>query len=438
VSSLIWLVRKDWRELIASRSWWIFAVLVGPLVGVTFIGAVQTYAELSGLNGTSVGVGEAFVPLIGVWAPTFSACEIAAAFLFPFVAIRLFAGDRQSGAIKLELQGPSSSLARVAAASIVLLGAWLLAFLAPLAAIGLWLSYGGPVYLPELAAVMLGHLLNAGLGVALAAAAAAITEHPSSAAILTLGVTVGTWIVGFVAAVYGGWWERLAAFTPAAMVAEFQHGLIRLAVVLVAAVLVATGLALAAIWLQIGVPIRLRALQSAALAGVSGTLLALSTFAFASWDLSENRGNSFARVEERALEAIHAPLYIRVHLAAEDPRRVDLERRALTRLRRVLPGLRVEYVATTSVGLFEQTNEHYGEIWYELGGRTLVSRSATVEGVLESVFEVAGITPAGEQADEIFRGHPLAVPPRGAAWVFYAVWPAAVTAGAIMVRRRLL
>src|SRR5215217_9469537 len=99
----------------ASRSWWVMLLLIGPLVGVVFISAVRTYADLSGLNGTAAGVGEAFSPLIGVWAPTFSACELAAAFLLPFVAIRIVAGDRQSGALKLELQQPMPAFARVLA-----------------------------------------------------------------------------------------------------------------------------------------------------------------------------------------------------------------------------------------------------------------------------------------------------------------------------------
>ena len=84
---------------------------MGPLVGVSFISAVRTYGEASGLNGTAAGVGEAFSPLIGIWAPTFSACELAAVFLLPFVAIRLVAGDRQSGALKLELQQPMPAIA---------------------------------------------------------------------------------------------------------------------------------------------------------------------------------------------------------------------------------------------------------------------------------------------------------------------------------------
>ena len=105
---LAWLLRKEWRELVASRSWWVMLLAMGPLVGVSFISAVRTYAEASGLNGTAVGqgVGEAFSPLVGVWAPTFSACELAAAFLLPFVGIRLVSGDRQSGALKIELQHP--------------------------------------------------------------------------------------------------------------------------------------------------------------------------------------------------------------------------------------------------------------------------------------------------------------------------------------------
>src|SRR6185503_9114489 len=102
----VWLLEKEWRELLTSRSWWIMLVLIGPLVGVSFISAVRTYAELSGYGGTADGVGVAFSPLVGIWAPTFSACELAAAFLLPFVAIRVVAGDRQSGALKLELQQP--------------------------------------------------------------------------------------------------------------------------------------------------------------------------------------------------------------------------------------------------------------------------------------------------------------------------------------------
>ena len=213
------LLGKEFRELFASRAWWILLGAMGPLVGVTFINAVRTYGEASGLNGTSAGVGEAFAPLMGIWAPTFSACELAAAFLLPFVAIRVVSGDRMSGALKLELQRPMANVTRIGAKAVVLLTGWAIASLPTAIAMVLWRAYGGVLFAPELATVALGHFLNGGLTIALATAAATTTSHPSTAAIVTLAVTVGTWIVNFVAAVQGGWWERAAGYTPTAMVA---------------------------------------------------------------------------------------------------------------------------------------------------------------------------------------------------------------------------
>src|SRR6266404_7322298 len=83
-----WLVKKEWRELMSSRSWWVMLAVIGPLVGVSFISAVRSYAEASGQGGPGAGLADALFPLDGVVAPTFSAYEIAAPFLLPFVAIR--------------------------------------------------------------------------------------------------------------------------------------------------------------------------------------------------------------------------------------------------------------------------------------------------------------------------------------------------------------
>jgi ABC-2 type transport system permease protein len=430
-----WVLRKEWRELLSSRSWWLLLGLTGPLVGFAFIGAVRTYGEASGLNGTAAGVGEAFSPLVGVWAPTFSACELAAVFLLPFVGIRLFAADAQSGALKIEAQLPISAIARVSAKAVVLTAGWTIASLALIPAAVLWRSYGGTLYAPELLCSLAGHFLNAGLTLALAAAAAAVSEHPSTAAILTLAVTVGTWMVNFVAAVQGGWWDRAAAYTPTSMVAEFQRGLWRLDVSLVAVVLTALGFGLAAIWVRIGLTVRRRAGGSLVLAAVAALAIAGASLVRPSWDLSESRANSFTRADEAALRRITAPLRIEAHLAPEDPRRFDLERRALRKLRRVLPDVEVRYVSATTIGLFEQSSLHYGEVWYELGGRRAMSRVTTAEGVLESIYDLSGVSPT-DIGEEPFRGRPLAAAPRHAGAVFYAGWPAVVLGAALWRRRR--
>jgi hypothetical protein len=356
--------------------------------------------------------------------------------LLPFVAIRLVAGDRESGALKLELQQKMGTFYQVAAKAIVLLAGWLVAMLPPLSAILLWKSYGGSVYPPELITLILGHVLNAGLTIGLAAAMASLTEHHSTAAILTLGVTIGTWIVSFMGSIQGGWWERASGYTPAAMVAQFQHGLVQLDVVLIALALTLTGLALAAVWMRLGIAVKRRIYESAGIAVLAVSAIFVCSLIRANWDTSESRGNSFPEPDEQALRQIRSPLLIEVHLAPEDPRRVDLEAHALSKLRRILPHLEVRYIAATSIGIFEQANAGYGEIWYQLDGHRTMTRATTAESALEAIYAVARITPPVE-AEEVFRGHPLAVPTTGASILFYLVWPGLFLAIGLLARRRL-
>jgi hypothetical protein len=150
---------------------------------------------------------------------------------------------------------------------------------APFLAVLLWKSYGGSIYPPELGVVTMGHVLNAGLTIAVASLAACATEHPSTAAIVTLGVTVGTWILNFAAAIHGGLWERAAGFTPTAIVAEMQHGLVRLDVVLVALTLIVALVWLAGIWIRLGVPVRQRTRESLVVGGAALALAAACSFA---------------------------------------------------------------------------------------------------------------------------------------------------------------
>ena len=65
-----------------------------------------------------------------------------------------------------------------------------------------------------------------------------------------------------------------------------------------------------------------------------------------------------------------------------------------------------------------------------------MSRATTAESMLETIYDLAGIRAPAESDEPVFRGHPLAVPPRGAAAVFYGVWPAVVAASALFARRR--
>ena len=132
------------------------------------------------------------------------------------VAIRFIASEKESGALKLLLQLPHSLAGKITAKGLVLTVGWLLAWVPGLLAILLWKTYGGHLYKPETVNLLCGHLLRGFLSGGIAVAAAAITESASSAAIITLGLTVGTWALDFIAAGRGGFLQQLANYTPTA------------------------------------------------------------------------------------------------------------------------------------------------------------------------------------------------------------------------------
>jgi hypothetical protein len=202
------------RELALSPSFALLLVLVCLLVGHEFISSVQTYSEMSGTAGGAGAAAQGMNPLDGILVPTFGAYDIAATLLLPFVVIRLFSGERATGAWTLLVQSPASVAGMVLVKTLALGAAWLLALVPGLMAVLLWKSYGGHVQAAELAALLVGHLLRAGVTVAVADAASAITAQAATAAIVTLGITIGSWALEFAAATRGGAWSTVAAFTP--------------------------------------------------------------------------------------------------------------------------------------------------------------------------------------------------------------------------------
>jgi ABC-2 type transport system permease protein len=420
-----WLVVKEFRELMASRAFWLLLMMIGPLVGHGFITAVNVYAEASGMGGGPSALAQGLSPLDGILVPTFGAYDLAVTLLFPFVAIRLVSAEKASGAWKLMLQSPASLGAMLFAKGLTLLAGWVLAWIPGLLALVLWKVYGGSLWAPEVLNLLLGHLLRAVLSSGIAVAAAAIANGAASAAIATLGFTVGTWALEFVAAGRDGLLQKLAAVTPTALLRVFEQGQFAWSTVVVTLALGTGGFALAAVWLRQGEKLKSRLLRTAAtvllfaLIAWGGSLLRAN---FATWDLSENRRNSFSQADETALRQIRRPLHVTAFLAPEDPRLMDLERNVLSKLVRILPQVKIDYAARSRTGLFESPGDHYGEVWYELGGGKAMSRSTTEPIVLDTLYRLAQVEPPVRREVE-FPGHPLAAGPKGAAWCFYALWP---------------
>jgi ABC-2 type transport system permease protein len=420
------LLSKELRELTASRSYWLLLLVVGALVGHALMTSAQIYAEASGSGGGPAALSQGLSPLEGIIVPVLGAYDLAATLLFPFVVIRLFASEKQTGSLALSLQMPASFNLVIAAKGAALVIAWIVAGAAGALALVLWSTIGGHVYAPETMTVVIGHLLRGLLTIGVSAAAAALSVSAASAAIVALTVTLGTWALDYVAAARGGAIASVAAYTPSAALRVFEHGELRVATVIIMLVLSVAGLAIAAVWLREGRSSRWR---SGAVGGVViATALACVAAAqmHASADVSEDRRNSFPRADEIALHSIDKPLHVTVYLAAEDPRLTDLERGALAKLKRTMRDVTVTYAAHSRSGLFEKPSSNYGEIWYELGGKRVMSRSTTEPIILETIYELAGRQPPAAADENAYRGYPLTVQPSLAPWVFFLFWPGGV------------
>jgi hypothetical protein len=137
-----------------------------------------------------------------------------------------------------------------------------------------------------------------------------------------------------------------------------------------------------------------------------------------------------------ALQQIRDPLRITVILAPEDPRLTDFEQNVLRKLRRNLSRLDVYYTAGSQTGLFEGSEDHYGEIWYEMRGEKIMDRSTIEQVVLEQIYKLAGINPPAAGAEADFSGYPLAAKPKWAAVMFYGIWPLLTILAWSLIRRK--
>jgi len=422
------LLSKDCRELFGSTALLLLLLVAGPLTGVAFIAAVRAYAEASGGG----ALASALSPLDGMLVPAFGAYDLLITFLVPFVAIRLVAAEKSSGALQLLLQTPARLPAQLASKLIALLAGWLACLLPAAAALLLWRSWGGHLAFPETANLLLGHTLRYLVTCSIAIAAASILNGAASAAIVVLSFTIGTWALDFFAAGRGGWPAAVARYTPSAILRQFERGLLGLDVVIASIIVTIALLSIAAIWTAAARPPLLKAAAAAAALILAIAAIAATQHA-GSADLSEDRRNSFSSADERLLRSIEKTVTIRIFLAAEDPRANDYERNVLTKMRRSLRDLRIEYPYAGRTAMFDN-DDRYGTIVYRIGAKEAVSRSATEEIVLDEMETLAGLTPP-RRGQSDYPGYPLNASPRGAATLFYVVWPLLVIVFFVIARR---
>src|SRR5207247_2535678 len=229
----------------------------------------------------------------------------------------------------------------------------------------------------------------------------------ATAAIVTLAFTIGSWVLDFALAGQPGvpgWISRLSLTQT---LRGFEQGLLSAGVLLGIVAAICGFAALAAVWLHPGVPLRTKAVRSAACVTVAAALIALATRVGVSVDLTEDRRNSFPAADQRALADLREPLIITVHLAPEDPRYVDLRRNVLAKLERAMPHVTIRLATSGQSMVGSASEDAYGEVEYTYDGRSDKSRSTSHREILPLIYELAGSRVTAPIPGEEYPGYPL-------------------------------
>ena len=421
------LLRKEMRELATGNSLWVLTLLLSPLVGYSFIQAVALYAEASRPALSIPELARQLSPFDGILVPTLGGFYLAITLLFPFIAIRLVAAEKASGGLKLLVQLPYRLSDLVAAKFSALIAAWLIALIPVLSALVWWQLLGGHLDMRETATLMLGHLLYALLIGAISFLAAALTEGGATAAILSLAVTLGSWVLDFAALDRGGVSSLLAALSLTSLLRPFEQGLLSVPTVLGMLTAMVGFLALAAIWLPPGVPLGRKLNVSILIVVAAGLLIGGAAQARTVLDVTPDRRNSLPAADEKLLGQLHERLLVTVHMASSDPRLVDLDRKVLARLKRAMPWVTVRIAEPGQTSPFGTAgDEAYGEIVLTYHGKSATTRSTGAGEILPILYELAGVglpTAGVPGPDE--PGYPLVADASNAAVWFYGVQPLA-------------
>jgi ABC-2 type transport system permease protein len=400
------LVKELW-EILGGRALWIMLLLMCPLIGYSFFQATALYGEASVAGLQSPVLASGLSPLDGVLVPTFGAFYVAVTLLFPFVAIRVLGQEKECGAMRLLVQLPYRSPTLITAKLVAVLAAWVFASIPALSALVMWELLGGHLSAPETLNLVCGHLLYGLLVGAIALFAASVAESAATAAIVTLAFTIGSWVLDFTAAGQPGLLAWIASLSLTQVLHSFEQGLLSTGLVAGICAAVLGFAALATVWLPPGVRVRNKIVRSVLCVFAVALALGLVTQIRLTFDVSEDRRNSFPLADQHLLATLPQPLIVTVHLAPEDPRYADLQRNVLAKLERTMPMVSVRLAVERQSLATNAGGDRYGEVEYAYGGRSDVSRSTSPQEILPMLYGLAGVSTPAPAPGSDYRGYPL-------------------------------
>jgi ABC-type transport system involved in multi-copper enzyme maturation permease subunit len=342
-------------------------LVLAPLVGYSFIQAVSLFSDASQSAQGHPELARGMTPLDGIFVPTFGGFYLAVTLLFPFVAIRTIGEEKQSGALKLTLQLPTSVSALVVLKFLAVGCVWLAALIPAGFAVVAWITMGGHVYWPELLTLLLGHAIYGLAVAAIAFFAASVTDSVATAAIVALVLTIDS------GARFAGSSTRLVCRTLVSVHYGYpessEKGLLAFSQIAQTLVL-ALGMLWAAIaWLPSGTTLARKLITVGVIVFICAGAVAGAGEIRLYADMTEDRRNSFDPAQEAALRQMKEPLTITLYLSPDDSRAREMESNVLAKLKRAVPHLKVRFGAVAKAGMFGPSNDdRYGLVVYEYGG----------------------------------------------------------------------
>ncbi len=392
--------------MVGGRALWTMLLLVCPLIGYSYFQAISLYGDASGAAQQAVLL-TSLSPLDGMLVPTFGASYVAVTLLFPFVAIRVLGLEKDTGALRLLIQLPYPPAILIVAKLLAVLAAWLLVSIPVFSTLAVWTLSGGHLSAPETANLVLGHLLYGMLVGAIALFAASLAESAATAAIITLAFTIGSWVLDFTLAGQPGLLDWIAKLSLTQVLRNFEQGLLSPGLVLGVAGAICGFAALAGVWLPPGVSVRNKLLRSSLCVLAAAAVLAGASRIGLSFDVTEDRRNSFPLADQRLLATLMQPLTVTVHLAPEDPRYVDLNRNVLAKLERAMPNVTLRLAGDRYWFARVPNDDAYGEVEYVYGSRRDKSRSTSPREILPMLYGLAGVEPPAPIQGAEYPGYPL-------------------------------
>lgn len=417
------LLTFELRDLLLGKALWVGIAITIFLSGYSFVQAVELFSQASVSALKFPELARGLSPLDGVFVPTFGALYLGVTFLYPFVIIRMLSSHKHSGAMKIAAQLPYTLTIELFIKMIVAIFAWILLLLPTLTAVALWWSLGGHINAFEISNLIIGHLLYAMLIAGITFFAASISQNMTSAAIITLGTTIGFWVLDFAASGAEGLLKTLCEFSLTTILRTFERGIFSLATILNSFVVVFLLLILSGIWLNFWQSVwqKYRLTFFVIFVTVIATILVGKINI--NIDATEDRRNSFSKSDEILLQSLKEELFIEVNLDPKDPRYYDLSRSILDKLKRTVPNVKIVLSNTTMDIAIAENSDKYGEIIYRYATHEAMSRSTSTEEVLPIIFTLANLKQLEAKESDGYSGYPAIIDTKMIKIWFYILLP---------------